>query len=189
MNWSSEEFSLPDPRKVAAHLLLLNMHRTEVFSFVRKKIQPRAGLDICPDDILQDMYVLALEGRLLPSKQVVRKTLGYLNKIASNLLVTRIREGRRRREMQVNSEVATGPEPETTKSTFEPGVDDLAERGEVLDHVSRTLARLPRESATILTLRYLEGLSQKQICQRLGIKPETCAQRLNRAKKRFKKLF
>lgn len=194
MNWSSDDVPVPDPRRVATNLLLMDLYRSEVIIFLRKKIKPGARVDVSEEDILQEMYLLALQGRLLPTDKPVLKIKNYLNSIAHNQLVNRIRQALRRRESQENpdgqnSATDTTPEPDVPETTSDLTAEKITERLELNDQVQKTLARLPDVSREVLTLRYFDGLSQQQMCTRLGIRPETCAKRLQRAKKQFAALF
>ena len=59
---------------------------------------------------------------------------------------------------------------------------------EVLRCVRRALARLSEADREILLMRNLEGLSNQEAAQLLGIEPATASQRLGRALLRLRKL-
>lgn len=194
MHWSSDDVPVPDPRRVAASLFLLDLYRNHVISFLNKKVKPGARVDVSAEDILQDMYLLALQGKLLPANESTIKIKRYLTQTAHNLLISRIRKFRRRRESQENPdghppETDLRLDPQWPGQAPEPTAEDIFEQLECADQIRETLSRLPVRSQEILALRYIEGLSYEQICERLGIQPETCAKRLNRAKSQFRKQF
>jgi len=92
-----------------------------------------------------------------------------------------IDERRRRRpepvdhERVVTAAAASGEEP----------IDELIERW----RVAALLSRIPREEATILRLRFYEGLAQTEIAERLGMKLGTVKTRMVAALTRLRTLI
>jgi RNA polymerase sigma-70 factor (ECF subfamily) len=68
-------------------------------------------------------------------------------------------------------------------ATASPGEHPLAET------LADALARLPRKQREILGLFYLDGLSQQETGQVLGLKPEVVGQRLHRARGALKRVL
>ncbi len=72
-------------------------------------------------------------------------------------------------------------EIEYRQPTSDIGADQVAAMREELALVSRAVADLPRQPRTVLVMARVEGLSHKQIAQRLGIAPKTVENHLGRA--------
>ena len=100
------------------------------------------------------------------------------------MTITRSRaidERRRRRPEPVEPELVAGAVEEP------PGAetDELIERW----RVAELLARIPREEATMLRLRFYDGLAQPEIAERLGMKLGTVKSRMVAALARMRDLI
>ena len=67
---------------------------------------------------------------------------------------------------------------EIADESFEEKMDTEIE----VDEVAQIIKKLPEIYSTVLTLKYLHDLSNKQIAQILGISPAAARKRLERAK-------
>lgn len=68
-------------------------------------------------------------------------------------------------------------------SSGEPSLGEHVERGEEVERVRRHLEGLPREYREVLVYKYLEGLSYKEIAERLGASEAAVESRLFRARR------
>jgi RNA polymerase sigma factor (sigma-70 family) len=72
-------------------------------------------------------------------------------------------------------------EIEYRQETADGGADQVAAMREELALVGRAVADLPRQARTVLLMARVEGMSHKQIAQKLGIAPKTVENHLGRA--------
>jgi RNA polymerase sigma-70 factor, ECF subfamily len=92
-----------------------------------------------------------------------------------------IDERRRRRPEPVEPELLAGAVEEPADAE----TDELIERW----RVAELLARIPREEATLLRLRFYEGLAQPEIAERMGMKLGTVKSRMVAALARLRDLI
>ncbi|MDE3101784.1 MAG: sigma-70 family RNA polymerase sigma factor [Chloroflexota bacterium] len=125
------------------------------------------------EDVAQDVF-LAFYRRHDPAASYAGP---WLHRAAAHLALNATRGGKRRerRETVVGREADRAVDPEEEAIVAE-------QRAEV----RAALARLPRDSASLLALRY-SGLSYVEVAQALDIKPDQVGTRLRRAQAAFKK--
>ncbi|HYC77487.1 MAG TPA: sigma-70 family RNA polymerase sigma factor [Planctomycetota bacterium] len=131
--------------------------------FVRA-LARRLARGVDPDDLAQDAWLAALRRR--PDRPGLR---GWMTRAIAHLAVDRSRERdrrARREERAARSEVA----PEAA----------LVEREEVRKRVVAAVLALGRPASTVLTLRYFEDLSPRDIARRLAMPPATVRSHLKR---------
>jgi RNA polymerase sigma-70 factor (ECF subfamily) len=92
-----------------------------------------------------------------------------------------IDERRRRRPEPISPEVVAGAIEEPTETE----TDELLERW----RVAELLSQIPREEATMLRLRFYEGLAQPEIAARMGMKLGTVKSRMVGALARLRELI
>jgi len=143
---------------------LVDRHRRTVFALaLQRGFQPAEA-----DDLTQEVFVKAYKslGGLQDHAAFARWMYG----IAGHVLADGARSQKRHR-----NEVAleSAPEIAAESQTQGPGRDTA--------DVLRALAELPEEQRVVLTLRYLEGLSPKEIAERLGEPRGTVRSRLHHA--------
>jgi RNA polymerase sigma-70 factor (ECF subfamily) len=90
---------------------------------------------------------------------------GFLFTAARNIAIDLIRRGQRREEV-----------PEGTMLALEderPAVQDQLDQSERLDALVEAVDTLPPRCREVMILRYLEGLSYREIANHLNLSPET----------------
>lgn len=116
------------------------------------------------DDIVQEAYTRLLKaegnGRLTSAK-------AFLFAVARNVAVDLLRR-RQKAAHEPISDVIAMPILEET-----PSVEDAAEIRLRYENLGAAMASLPDRCREVLMLRYLEGLTYKEIAVRLGISPNT----------------
>lgn len=116
------------------------------------------------DDLVQEVYV-----RLLHAKERGHLTYAkaFLFVVARNAAIDTIRR-RRTTRLETISENEEMP-------VLEPAGDvvDSMERQQRLDILIEAMSALPERCRQVMMLRHLDGLSYKEIAERLGISPET----------------
>ncbi|MDE3113057.1 MAG: sigma-70 family RNA polymerase sigma factor [Chloroflexota bacterium] len=125
------------------------------------------------EDVAQDAF-LSFYRRQDPAASYAAP---WLHRAAAHLALNAARGGKRRERR----EAAVGRESDRAVDPEEEAI--LAERRA---EVRAALARLPRESASLLALRY-SGLSYAEVASALDIKADQVGTRLRRAQEAFKK--
>lgn len=130
------------------------------------------------EDVLQSVFLRLL--RREDEIEVQRRGAGsYLYRAAVNAAYDLLR--RRRRWGAVDLE---GME-DTLEDTAEPGPERHRRGREMSDQLRRSLAALNPRHAEIFSLRYFEGLGNKEISRLLGISQTTIAVTLHRVRGRL----
>jgi RNA polymerase sigma factor (sigma-70 family) len=135
------------------------------------------------EDITQDVFVSALRRMRQTERPIAFKP--WIYEIAKNACIDAHRRGRRAEEVSYDAGdrlsasdhvrlVATGPEP-----------DAAVDAKQELDHLCGALGGLSESHYEILVLRELEGLSYKDIGERMGISRPAVESTLFRARKRL----
>lgn len=99
----------------------------------------------------------------------------YLRRLAHNVAVDHIKGDRRK------TDVAQHAEALLWGRDHEPGPDRIVESRETLQRVREALASLPEPTRTILHLTRMEGLTQRETAERVGVSSTTVENHLRRA--------
>lgn len=130
------------------------------------------------DDLLQDIFVRMHQG--LASLDDEERFGGWVYRIAQNAIVDRAR----RRARQPAVEWRDDLEPELGSAT--PSDDLQSDLGEC---VALFVSRLPSPYRQAVTLTELEGLTQKQAADMLGISLSGVKSRVQRAREKIRGMF
>jgi RNA polymerase sigma-70 factor (ECF subfamily) len=123
------------------------------------------------DDIIQETYARIVS---LPSLDSIRHPRQYAIQTATSIIIDHVRHSR---VISINS---TGDLDQLDIITPEAGPEEqLVFRQEVAE-IARALATLPEKCRETLILRRVEGLSQQQTAQRLGISVKTVEKHMAR---------
>jgi RNA polymerase sigma-70 factor (ECF subfamily) len=146
---------------------LVERHRRTLYAWALQH-----GLDGAQaEDVTQEVFVRAYQG--LGTLYQPGAFARWLYGIATNVLADAARSHVRRRDG-----VSLGEGAEATAASDIPG--DEARREEYT-RVLRALEELPASQRLVIVLRYLEGLSPKEIAERLGEPRGTIRSRLHHA--------
>ncbi|MCY3021013.1 MAG: sigma-70 family RNA polymerase sigma factor [Planctomycetota bacterium] len=168
MAWSDAELvqrTLAGDRE--AFSKLVERHRRAVFAVaLQRGFQPAEA-----DDLAQEVFVKAYKG--LGALQQPEAFARWLYGIAGHVAADAARARRRRRE---GVGLESAPEVEAPD-------DDLVhlELDRDSAEVLHALRELPEDQRLVLTLRYLENLTPKEIAERLGEPRGTIRSRLHHA--------
>ena len=127
------------------------------------------------DDLLQDLFVKLSSLRAGP----VSNPRAYLYQMANNLLHDH-RRGRRRQQARDDHWVRSQVGPDLEKDAS-PSPEDTAISRNELARVNETLALMPERTAQILRMYRLDGISQKEIANSLGLSLSAVEKHLQRA--------
>lgn len=129
------------------------------------------GAGDAAEDLLQELWVKAAKGALEP----IADPLAYLYRTANNLVLDRHRsELRRGRREQQWSHGSTGSEGE-------PSPEHVLAAREQLRAAEAVLARLGERTETIFRRYRLEGITQVQIANEMGISLSAVEKHLQKA--------
>ena len=158
----------------AAYAEIMRRHRQSVFRVVRACVgEADEALDL-----LQETFVAAHHA--LSRYDGDRSMRAWLSAIAIN----KCRDWGRKRTVRRFLTFATpiGPEAEAVADD-QVGIDDSASDRQELDRVTRAISALPANLKEPLVLRTIEGLSQAQTADVLGISEKAVETRLYRARR------
>lgn len=144
---------------------LVERHRRTVFALALQK----GFQDAEADDVAQEVFVKAFKnlGSLSDPEAFPR----WLYGIASHVAADAARNRKRRRD-------GVGLEQTSEPAAVPPTAWPMEQMGEER-RVLRALSELPEDQRLVLTLRYMEGLSPKEIAERLGEPRGTVRSRLH----------
>ena len=174
---------------------------TEAFSLVFRKYQRRLSVLVHykmsaelrgvmeVEDILQEVFLAAARDMHQFTYQSPGSLMAWLSRIADHVIVDAARyqnRDKRRAEelLRFRSESnPTGPEPVDSETPSR-----LFAREETAKNLLKKLDALPAEYREMIVLAKFEGLSTKEISERMGKSRESVALLLHRALKRFREL-
>jgi RNA polymerase sigma factor (sigma-70 family) len=131
---------------------------------LRAWLRRRVTVSLEVDDVVQETYAVLVS---LDSVEQIQNPKSYMFSVAHRVILQHLRRARivsieAVAEIERLSIQATEPSPEQS----------VADRQE-LGKVARLIAALPQKCRQAFTLRRLEGLSQRQVAQRMGISENT----------------
>lgn len=145
---------------------------------VRALAAARVGWGAVADDVVQDVFLLAL--RRLGSLAEPERFAGWISQVAVNRAREVLRREAPRRAASLEQVQVEPVSPETGDAL------------ETEDEVARMLAAigtLDEKTQLALTLRFREGLAVKDVAERLGDNPPAVSMRLTRGLRRLRELL
>ncbi|RMG15037.1 MAG: sigma-70 family RNA polymerase sigma factor [Planctomycetota bacterium] len=133
------------------------------------------------EDLVQEALVRAF--RALPSLRAPDRFGAWLYHITLKLCIDWSRRKERRKGVVTLDEQGLIRAESARLRRAEAGVGSELEAAEEHRRVLEAVGRLPEKYALVVTLRYVEKMSYKQIAEHLGEPPGTIANRLHRATK------
>jgi RNA polymerase sigma-70 factor (ECF subfamily) len=161
--------------------------RLAVLVHYKLSAELRGAMEV--DDILQELFLAAAQDMKQFTYESPGSLMAWLSRIADHVIVDaaryRNREKRRAEEMlRFRSESnPTGPEPLDSETPSR-----LFAHEETMQILLRKLDALPANYREMIVLAKFEGLTTKEISERLGKSRESVALLLHRALKRFREL-
>ncbi|AKD05462.1 RNA polymerase sigma factor SigZ [Pontibacter korlensis] len=146
-------------------------YEAQLRGFIMKRVQDKETAD----DILQQLYLKLYKN--CEQLQGVHNLKAWLYQITRNTVYDFFRESARRESLSPEADLAEA--------------DELTERNrqEVEALVEPLINLLPAEYAEALRLSELEGVSQKEIAERLNISYSGAKSRVQRGREKLKQLF
>lgn len=157
-----------------AYAALIERHKGVIWAYIRQRERDSSKAE----DVLQKVFVKAFFN--LASLRDPDAFKAFVFGIARNVLREHARQGTR------TLEKATKLVDEIPVPNSEKGVSNLVssvEADERSSLISSALAELDDVSSAVMTLRYLEQLSYREIAEQLGLKTGTVSSVIHRALK------
>lgn len=130
-------------------------------------------------DVIQDVFVSAHGA--LRRYDMARPMRAWLSRIAIN----KARDWRRRRSVRRLISMVLPIEEAANRADDRPAVDVIAADREELKRVSDAIANLPANLGETLILRTIEGMTQAEASETLGISEKAVETRLYRARQKL----
>lgn len=148
--------------------------------WLRRVVASRLGEPQAVDEVMQDLALAAVAQRS-PLHNPARVAAWLYRLAVRQVLIYRRRAGRRRGLVDRYA-------ARTDRNPADPAPSPLAwlvrdERQQLVQHALR---RLPPRDAELLVLKYAEGLSARELAERLGVAVATVEMRLHRARGRLR---
>jgi RNA polymerase sigma factor (sigma-70 family) len=131
-------------------------HRDQVY---RWALRYGAGDTAFAEDVTQEVFMRLM--RALPKLQDTEQLGGWLYRVTANRCLSRLR--RRRLTQAIVKSLGLH------RAASDNSLEDQLEAREDLQHVLETLRGLPAKEGMVLTMLHLDGLSQSEIAQTLGL--------------------
>lgn len=161
--------------------IILNRYKSKVYSYVYVILRNKE----LTEDIFQDTFIKAIttikQGRYVESG----KFLGWLNRIAHNLIIDHFR-----REKNENTISADGLEYDVINNhkLSDSCIEDVMSNKQVFIDLVRLIDFLPVSQQQVVRLRYFEDMSFKQISEITDVSINTALGRMRYALMNMRKI-
>jgi RNA polymerase sigma factor (sigma-70 family) len=135
------------------------------------------------EDITQEVFMSALRRMRETERPIVFKP--WIYEIAKNACIDAFRRSRRAEEISYDAEEGLGGSDYGRLVSTSPTPDDAVDTRMSLDHLRGAFGGLSEMHHDILVMRELEGLSYREIGQRLGMSRPSVESTLFRARRRL----
>jgi RNA polymerase sigma factor (sigma-70 family) len=136
---------------------------------LRRFLVARTGVDADADDLLNDMWIKLNANTSGP----VSNPKSYLFRMANNLVLDRIRELRRReqRDRAWSTEQHGQDAGSGTSETIDtaPNAEQAMIERDEAGRLAEAIGKLPPGAQRVLRMHKLDGLSHREVADRLGI--------------------
>ena len=135
------------------------------------------------EDITQDVFISALRRMRETDRAIAFKPWVY--EIAKNACIDQFRRSRRAEEVSMDAGDGLGQADQGRLAAAEPTPDDAVDAKQQLDHLCGAFGGLSDSHHEILVLREFEGLSYREIGDKMGLSRPGVESTLFRARKRL----
>jgi RNA polymerase sigma-70 factor (ECF subfamily) len=155
-------------------------HREAIYQYLRRLVKDAVEAE----DLTQEVFLRACSK--LSTLKDRTKVLSWLYRIATNVCHDRFRQPSQR--VRLDSLDATGEGGRANRATppLEPGFAGVVEQKEMSACVQEHLDVLPEPYRTVIRLHDVEGLTNPEIVERLGLTLATVKIRLHRARQKLR---
>src|SRR5215208_980038 len=135
------------------------------------------------EDITQEVFISALRRMRETDRAIAFKP--WIYEIAKNACIDQFRRSRRAEEISMDTDEGLGKADHGRLVAGDPTPDDAVDAKQQLDHLCGAFGRLSDSHHEILVLREFEGLSYREIGDRMGLSRPGVESTLFRARKRL----
>ncbi|MGE3476552.1 MAG: RNA polymerase sigma factor [Rhodospirillaceae bacterium] len=143
-------------------------HDAALRAWIQKKVP--VGLDV--DDVVQEAYAILAS---LDSVESIRNPKSYTLRVAYSVILSHVRRARIVPMMTVSDVDFLGASDDT------PSVERTVSDRDDLRRVGDAISELPPTCRQVFVLRRIDGLSQREIAERLGITVKTVEKHITKA--------
>jgi len=154
--------------------ILLTRYKSKVYSYIYLIVRNKE----LTEDIFQDTFIKAIatiqQGRYVASG----KFLGWVNRIAHNLIIDYFR-----REKNENTFSADSVDYDIINNVklSEKSFEDIISNEQILSDVVRLIDYLPKSQQSVVRMRFFEDLSFKEIAEKTNVSINTALGRMRYA--------
>jgi RNA polymerase sigma factor (sigma-70 family) len=141
---------------------LYRRHRDRIAAYVRRRVRDTARVD----DLVQDAFLSALRRMRATDCEIAFGP--WIHGIARNAVIDHWRRTSRAEEVSVEAEARLHPS-DRVRLVGSPGPDAELLGRERLDHLRGAFDELPETQGRVLVMRELDGLSYREIAERLEL--------------------
>ncbi len=158
----------------AAFEVLLTRYKSKVYSYIYQIVRDRE----LTEDIFQDTFIKAIVTIQQGRYQENGKFLGWVNRIAHNLIIDFFRK-----EKNENTFSADGASYDISNSSklSDLCIEDVMSNEQVLADVVKMLDFLPDVQQEVVRMRFFEDLSFKEIAEKTNVSINTALGRMRYA--------
>src|ERR671916_771863 len=135
------------------------------------------------EDVTQEVFVSALRRMRATERPIAFKP--WIYEIAKNACIDQFRRAKRAEEVSYNADDGLAPNDYTRLVSTEPVPEKALDSKQQLDHLCGAFGGLSDAHHEILVLRELEGLSYREIGERMGMSRPAVESTLFRARRRL----
>src|SRR4051794_30884721 len=158
---------------------LYERYHRRIYSFVLGMVKDHGRAE----DVTQEVFVSALRRMRATERPIAFKP--WIYEIAKNACIDAFRRGRRAEEVSYDADDGLAPRDYGKLVGSEPSPDEAVTAKEDIAHLQGAFGGLSDMHHEILLMRELEGLSYREIGDRLGLSRPAVESTLFRARKRL----
>src|SRR3712207_6459136 len=158
---------------------LYSRYQRRIASYIQGMVHDHARAE----DITQDVFMSALRRMRETDRPIAFKP--WIYEIAKNACIDQFRRSRRGEEVSYDAEEGLGSADYGRLVTKDPAPEAAFETKQQLDHLQGAFGGLSETHHQILVMRELEGLSYREIGERLGMTRPAVESTLFRARRRL----
>src|SRR3954469_2011620 len=158
---------------------LYSRYQRRIFAYVYGMVKDHGRAE----DITQEVFISALRRMRETDRAIAFKP--WIYEIAKNACIDQFRRSRRAEEVSMDAGEGLGQADHGRLAAAEPTPDDAVDAKQQLDHLCGAFGGLSDSHHEILVLREFEGLSYREIGDRMGLSRPGVESTLFRARKRL----
>jgi len=159
--------------------LLWNRYQARITAYVRGKVRDQSRAE----DITQEVFISALRRMRETDRQINFRP--WLYEIAKNACIDAFRRSRGCTEVSIDADDALGPADHGRLADSGPAPDAVIDTKLAIDNLCGAMGEMSPAHRDVLVMREFEGLSYREIGDRLGMSGPAVESTLFRARRRL----